>query len=102
MAMSPAASGPRFFSSSKRICGHALPQPPLLAIGLTMILVFTAISARDRFSSLMSDAVENQSELEAFGDPAAACSGERDCLDGDQHARYVGAEAGHRTRRFRL
>ena len=39
------STGPRCASSSARICGQRLPQRPLLAIGLTMILVFMAISA---------------------------------------------------------
>src|SRR2546423_15465892 len=44
--MSPSANGPRWLSSSARICGQRLPQLPLFAIGLTMILVFTGTPRR--------------------------------------------------------
>src|SRR2546429_3716252 len=60
--MSSSSTGPRCFSSSARICGQRLPQLPLFAIGLTMILVFTAISAceDDRASLTSAEAGSNR------------------------------------------
>src|SRR4029450_6308215 len=73
-AMSSSSTGPRCFSSSALICGQRLPQLPLFAIGLTMILVFTAIP-RSRRQSRQLDVGGGmkQPESELFADATNCC-----------------------------
>src|SRR5882672_2566374 len=73
--MSSSSTGPRCFSSSALICGQRLPQLPLFAIGLTMILDFTAHPRSRRQSrQLAVGGGLKQPESELFADATNAAA----------------------------